>query len=60
MGKDELEKQEHRMLKDLEQQMRGAQWSMSHYYGLRTRWGCISDGDKKKNTTRGRGPELRA
>ena len=36
-GKDELEKGEHRMLKDLEHQMRGNQWSMSHYYGLRTR-----------------------
>ena len=27
------------MLKDLEQQMRGTQWSMSHYHGLRTKWG---------------------
>ena len=31
---------------------------MSHYHGLRTKWGCISDGDKKKYNVQ-KGPKMK-
>ncbi|KNZ51466.1 putative signal peptide protein [Puccinia sorghi] len=40
-----MENQEHRMLRDLKQQMRGTQWRISHCYALRTK--C----DEKKRRT---------
>lgn len=57
--KNELKNQEHKLLiRDSEKQMRGTQWSMSHYNGLRAKGGCIPEGEKKKCNIR-RGSELR-